>query len=125
MPGEVLGPILIEFFIDTVQRPISVYSFLKMSGVGQIIILMVHSQTELLQVMQALELMVAQILVVLQLVDGVGVIRPGEEFHLLQGLRRILSSPRFYVLLTDVCCRNPAHLGDFLKMAVDVINELG
>ena len=124
MPGEVLGPILIEFFIDTVQRPISVSCCLKMSGVGQIIIFIVHSQTELLQVMQALELMVSQILVVFQLVDGVGVIRAGEKFHLLQARRRILISPRFFVLLTDVCCSDSALLGDFRKMAVDVINQL-
>ena len=124
MSGEVLGSVFIEFFIDAVQRSIGVSFYLKMSGVGQIIILIVHSQTELLQVMQALELMVAQILVVLQLVDGVGVIRPGEKFHLLQARRRILISPRLFIQLTDVCCRNPAHLGDFLKMAVDVIDEL-
>ena len=124
MPGEVLGSVFIEFFIDAVQRSIGVSFYLKMSGVGQIIILIVHSQTQLLQVIQALEPVVSQILIVFQLIDSIRVIRPGEEFHLLQGLRRILSSPRFYVLLTDVCCRNPAHLGDFLKMAVDVINEL-
>ena len=96
-----------------------------MSGVGQIIILIVHSQTELLQVIQALKLMVAQILIVFQLIDGIGVIRTGEEFHLLQGLRWIIISPRLFVRLTDVCCSNPALLGDFLKMAVDVIDELG
>ena len=83
MPGEVLGPILIEFFIDAIQCPIGVCSRLKMSGIGQIIILIVHSQTELLQVMQALELMVAQILIVFQLIDSVGVIGTCEEFHLL------------------------------------------
>jgi len=125
MSNEVRGPVLIEFFIDAVQRLIGACSRLKMTGIGQIIILIVHSQTELMQVMQALELMVAQIIVVFQLVDGVGVIRAGEKFDLLQPRRRILISPRFFALLTDVCCNDSAFLSDFRVMAVDVIDELG
>ena len=93
MSGEVLGSVFIEFFIDAVQRSIGVSFYLKMSGVGQIIILIVHSQTEFLQVMQALKLMVSQILVVSQLIDGVGVIRTCEEFHLLQARRRTYHCP--------------------------------
>ena len=72
--------------------------------------------------MQALELMVAQILIVSQLIDGVGVIRTFDEFHLLQARRWIIISPRLFVLLFYVCCRNPTLLGDFLKIAVDVID---
>ena len=76
MSGEVLGSVFIEFFIDAVQRSIGVSFYLKMSGIGQIIILIVHSQTQLLQVIQALEPVVSQILIVFQLIDSIRVIRP-------------------------------------------------